>query len=650
MYIVKPRRKYIRKIKNKLVRGYKKKNTPYRLQDLKHNKFLIQKHRDLLMHSLFNRIYYKTFEGHQYYIAHERKYTPSIIDKDYFKRYKEKFLYFARDFVYRFKMKKEQKSKFFWNVQTNFAFHPHVKYKLYNQVATYYTSLLNGLENTKATQGFASNYFSKIIVQHYKGTLFTDQYSYLNSRSNKWGRVTAPVYKSALYSRFWSSFKYNYLYFNISVLRYLQYKLYLNKLIDYLYTLIHRSKIDSCFYGKILKIISILVGKLTEKYNKLNHYIAKNKLKLGNYFIKKSHQAHKDKRMLFVFSRLKLSNIRQIYLSYLKNLLIRYFKINLHLKFTKTNIFITVTNYKGDVRYRHSIGLIGYKKDQKKTYYAAKELIKDAIPRLFSIFKIKNVAILNSFSFVQTDMFKMYTELLNLKSESYSQSIWDYGSKNKAEFEEGFRKIIAHTMRKYITLRIILRGSKSKLKGLMRKVFKELKYYRELNNKYLVRILFLALNTKPHNGCRSPKKGRRRTKRRKQRLRFKLLDRQYEFQQRILKKQLYWRRKFLRMYKFKPSKNLYKNPFNRRSKKEFKKYEKNYTISNFQHNITSSIKYNFIYPNLKRRKQPSNKRLPRKYRVWRDYERWSNPLAIEPVEITVTKKRLKKTPQFYRIV
>lgn len=656
MYLNKPvRRKNRYKFKKKrLVLGFNKKHpfNKVRMFKLRFQQNYIRRYRHKLLHSLFTRIMYKTFEGHQFFIAKERKYNDFFYDKAFFRRFKDRFLSFSKKLIYRFKLRKETKRQFFWNVQANFGFYPYPKYKLYSNLVEYYNNLFKNLEINKGTLHFTSNYISKMLVQQYRSMAFLEPTTYNNKVSFKWGRVTTPYYKESKYRRYKELFRHNYLYFNISVLRYIQVRNYINKLIKYLLNYSKYRSMTKKSYGAILGCIQYNLSFLTTNFNKLNYHIALNKLRLENYFKQKKRESINDRRMLFVSSRLRLHNIRQIYLSYIKNLLIRYFKINLHLKFTKSNIFITVTNYKGDVKYRYSIGLIGYKKDQKKTYYAAKELIKECIPKLFSVFKIKTYSILNSLTFIQTDILKMYVEMLSKNKEI--ESLWDYPSKMKLSFEEGFRKIILHTMQKFITLRIILRGSKSKLKGLMRRVFKELRNYRYKNKKHLVRILFLALNTKPHNGCRSPKKGRRRTKRRRQRLKFKLLDKQYEFQQKIRKKQLFWRRRFLRMYKMKIPKHISKSPMARTLVKSHRLTKKKRIVSNFQNNIIPAKKYYFMYAG-PRRKKPTKPfifkkhKLPRKYRMWRDHDRWSNPFAIQPMKITTRPTKLSRKPQFYKV-
>lgn len=654
MYIEKPLKKYIRKVKTKLVSGYsvKKFKNRKRFYLLNKNKFLINKYRSKLMHTLLNKMIYKTFEGHQYFISHEKKYNEFVYSKPYFYRFKEAFLVFAKKFILRYKLKKEIKTKYLYSRQSAFGFYPYKRYKIYEMLSSYYTNLLKSLGNSKIPVGFASNYFSHILLDHYKASLFNDHAAYSNTLSIKYGKLANFKFNPIRYKKFKDTYKYNYLYFNVSILRYVQYKDYLDNLLDifdairYFPNMTRNTKV----YNILINTMYDLVGRLFKNCDRLSRYIMWNKVGLSDHFRKKSYKAYEDRRMLYSFSRYKLQNVRQIYMSYLKNLLIRYFKVNLHFKFTKTNIFITVTNYKGHVKYKTSIGLIGYKKDKKKTYYAAKELIKITIPKLFNIFKIKNKALLTSIHYIQTDLFKMYMDMFNLHktNEELDTKILCY--KRKSKMADAIRRIIINTMRKFITLRIILRGSKSKLRGLMRRVFKELRKYRLLNNKYLVRILFLALNTKPHNGCRSAKKGRRRTKRRKQRLRFKILDKNKEFEQKMLRKQLIWRRKIMGIRNKAIPNYIYKNPLDRKTNNlNNLARNKNIRMSNFIPNLKPSTKYHFVYPKVRKRRSTSYRKLPYKYRIWRDHERWSNPLAIKPNKIEIKKKKLTKKPIFYKV-
>lgn len=101
-------------------------------------------------------------------------------------------------------------------------------------------------------------------------------------------------------------------------------------------------------------------------------------------------------------------------------------------------------------------------------------------------------------------------------------------------------------------------------------------------------------------------------------------------------------------------KHISKSPLMRTRTRSNKILKRRNIIANFQNNITPAKKYYFMYAG-PRRKKPTKPfiftrhKLPRKYRIWRDHDRWSNPFAIQPMKITPKRKKLSRKPHFYRI-
>lgn len=312
MYLSKPTKKYIRKIKTKLVNGYDI-TTPksqLKVSRLDKNSFFIRKHRAKMMHTLFLRMMYKGFEGHQYYISHEKKYNEFVYDNSYFKRFKEAFLKYARRLIFRFRLKKEKKASLLRNPINAFGFYPYKRYRMYDQMISYYSNIFKKIKTNKSTLGFTSNYFSQILIDHYKGALFADPTLHINALSLKYGRFTSPTHNNLKYRKYKQLYKYNYIYFNVSVLRYLQYKFYLDKVIEVFYNLTLHRGIRRETFGFINQIIEYHLGQLNVKYSKLNHYVALSKLRLENHFREQTKKGFNNKKMLYAIARCRLRKMR----------------------------------------------------------------------------------------------------------------------------------------------------------------------------------------------------------------------------------------------------------------------------------------------------------------------------------------------------
>lgn len=639
--------------------------------------------------------------------------------KEQFISQKRAFLQFARILRYRFNLNKKLKSAMFWSSRNNFLINIHDRYKYFNEVKNFFKrkvkiasiiedfnpsffklalgvkykieekdekekdekekdeaqcsseeenkkkkikikaeslffflKKLRSKSNTdRILKKIVWHYYSQSLINHYRSSIFNNPVVFDHKYSLKWGKVNSFFYKQARGFRIQDMHRYNYIYFNISILRYLQLKLYINKIVK-VFNIIIKKKFKP-LYGLALRFFKKNLFFLIEQFTKVNIHLQQYNDLYEDFSYKKADQVYDDKRMIFVASRLKLQHVKDFYLSFLKQTFIKYFKLNLHFKFEKKNIFITVTNYRGDVKFRHSIGMLGYKKDKKKTYYASKELIRYTTPKLFEIFKIRNSIASQALKLSNTHLFNFY--LKYMKDKDINSNLWNYPSKLKKSLKLGLYKIIFNTMKKYVTLRIILRGSKSRLRGLMRKVFKSLRVFRRKNNKLVPRILFLALNTKPHNGCRSSKKGRRRTKRRRQKLRVRLINKKFEYEQKSLRRAFFKRRYKLgiRRKNKKLPKIFSNNLLDRNYNQSLKHLKVQNKLSNIQTNFYPMKKYHFLYGG-PRRKGPKHferykKKYTRRQRIWKDFERWVNPIAIKPKDFTLKKKISKRKPIFYNL-
>nr|YP_009370821.1 ribosomal protein S11 [Pharyngomonas kirbyi]ARO47987.1 ribosomal protein S11 [Pharyngomonas kirbyi] len=613
---------------------------------------------EISINAYFTRVLYKVLEGGMFLIAEEGSILQDknlYTNKVYFNE-KIKLLKFAKILRHRFNIEKDYKSKFFWSPKVNFLYY-FDKHKHYNKVVKSYKKPfkkykgrfkldMSGLKLT-------SRMYLENLVNHYKSSIFDNPSSmFNNSFAMKWGKVNAYHYKKARLYRYMQNYRHNYLYFNISVLRYIKIKSYSNKVMKvFLFFIRKKKKFSQKLVKKCLLFYKKNLFFLMTKLDRLYLHVQEYKTFFEHLMTEKAELAHVNKKAIFITAKYRFKNIKEFYLSFLKRTLVRYFRFNIHLKFQKSNIFITVSDYRGDVEFRQSIGSIGYKKDKKKTYYAAKDLIRKTFPRLFHMFLVKTTVAKYSVLSIKSKINSFYFKFLNNNILNASDQIdKDFFEKETKLAPLYIKKIMYHTMKKYLTLRIILRGSKSKLRGLMRKIFKSLRFFKKKRKKLIPRILFLALNTKPHNGCRNPKKGRRKTKRRRQRMRVKLLNRKFEYEQKFLKRQLFKERKNLKMYKMRVPRVVKRNMLQRDYKKSLKLIRMKNKISNIQGNFFPIKNYTFLFPGPRRKGLKAflryKKKFTRKQRIWKDSERWTKPRSVKPSDISL-KRRIKKKPIFY---
>src|SRR5690606_23768133 len=72
---------------------------------------------------------------------------------------------------------------------------------------------------------------------------------------------------------------------------------------------------------------------------------------------------------------------------------------------------------------------------------------------------------------------------------------------------------LLHRLSKKIIVKIILKGTKYRMKGILNMFFKELYQYKKSKSFIIPLVLFFPLNNKPHNGCKYPKKKRKKRRR-----------------------------------------------------------------------------------------------------------------------------------------
>ena len=617
---------------------------------------------------------------------------------------KKTLLKYARRIIYRYLLNGSSKNEALTDIFKNFTIPSKSVYNNYTRLIDYYKYItrlnksskkklrlfknqLDFLHPGKWVKLLNSKYLTNVVLEQYKSLMFDDPSYFDNKYILKWGRVTIPFHKKAKKRSYWSRFKYNYLYFNISVLRFLQLKKYVNKLLSFMVRffvnnykkLTADNKVKLMIYLK--KNLYFLLGRCSHLYKR----ISKMKEKYQDHLDRKANKINElssYKRMKRIGSVLKMKHVKDLYLSYIKRIFLRYLRANIHFKFTKSNIFVSLTNHKGEIRLKNSIGLLGYKKDKKKTYYASKELIINCVPRLFKAFKMQVLSVRQSTKFTRTNLFKSYLDILR----NYYGFNFTYGVKKERSIKTKIMNIIYNTMKKYITMRLFIGGSRKRLRSLTKLLLRRLRDYKDSNKKYLSRMLFLVRNTKPHNGCRSPKKGRRKVRRRRQRLKIYLRKRNH----RRLRKTINKRMHYISLYnlakrkvytkrndtKFKSTSMI---PYFRKRTNYSKMYNKKNQVANYVPNITPTFKHHFIYagpsnPNVKKKKiikerkkdnallkrlkfegkhnqiakllakpkkklMPIEMSLPKKYREWAYGKKWTHPYASKPLFVpSLTKK------------
>lgn len=286
------------------------------------------------------------------------------------------------------------------------------------------------------------------------------------------------------------------------------------------------------FLTKIIKLFQLLKLKTSNKIilykyqylikfiiNKWYHFIKNNKILFHLCIYKKLKEKKKIKLK-------KIKKIHYIFSNYLCKIIKHYLFKNIHFKFYNRNLFITITNYKGQIQFKFSIGLIGYKKNKKKTYYAAQELIFHSIKYIFKFDILKKYQLYLMSNFYTSKYFNFYWNLVKTKITSLpiaTTAISSTPVQNSFQYYKGdFITTMLHRVFKKLFIKIILKGTKYRMKGLMNKFFKALYKYKKEHGYRLPLILFFPLNNKPHNGCKYAKKKRKKRRRKAKKIKLKL--------------------------------------------------------------------------------------------------------------------------------
>lgn len=232
-----------------------------------------------------------------------------------------------------------------------------------------------------------------------------------------------------------------------------------------------------------------------------------------------------------------------------------------------------------------------------------------------------------------------------LEDIDYALSYWNYNTKDKLHhITLGFAKAMLFTWEKYASLKITLKGTRQKIKKLMRNILKRLHIYQEENEVFLSRILFTARSLKPHNGCRSSKKGRRKVKRRKQRLKYKykIYQKRYEFKQRLLTYEAKWHRKIARSYSIPLSEHLTRDMVMRKVSRTMKHKRDLSYFANFGTNVLNpAYKISYYY-------KPYNTKPKLSLFKFKKRQDLSEHFVKQLPNLSKDAETLNKTIKFYR--
>lgn len=451
----------------KYLKYWKKNLKPKHIENLKKNKYDYFNYKNRYKYRLL-KLYLTSFYKYKLNLL-------KIINAVRFLDHKKQF--FKYNFV---KINKKFKSLYFSKFQFKKQFNmlsyllyffirnSQVKSKKYKRLIEYYSSY----KYFKSKQQFRKRYIKSHFLPRYKfkGKAF----SYL-------------IIKNAIY---------------------LQFLIKLIKLFQYL-KVKTSNKIILFKYQYLIKFI----------INKWYNFIKNNKILFHLCIYKKL----KEKKQIKLK---KLKKIHYIFSNYLRKIIKHYLFKNIHFKFYNRNLFITITNYKGQIQFKFSIGLIGYKKNKKKTYYAAQELIFHSIKYIFKFDILQKYQDYLMTNFYSSKYFNFYWNLVKLKIQNLPTALSAISRtpiQNSLKYYKGdFLTTMLHRVFKRLFIKIILKGTKYRMKGLINKFFKALYKYKKEHNYHLPLILFFPLNNKPHNGCKYAKKKRKKKRRKAKRIKLKL--------------------------------------------------------------------------------------------------------------------------------
>ena len=327
------------------------------------------------------------------------------------------------------------------------------------------------------------------------------------------------------------------------------------------------------FLKRLIKLFQNLIKKTSNKSKQLTQLTQSNQFIIYKYhnliklILNKWYNFMKQNKFalqLFIYRKLKekkklklkkLRKINFIFSNYLTKILKHYLFKNIHFKFYNRNLFITITNYKGEIQFKFSIGLIGYKKTKKKTYYAALELLTHSLNYIlkYDLFKKKEMALVRHlatsryFSFYWNLVKKKMTSLpiaLTVITKKKVRNSWQF-------YKREFINNLLHKIFNKLFIKVILKGTKYRMRGLINKFFKALYNFKKQCGYHVPLILFFPLNNKPHNGCKYSKKKRKKRRRIAKKIKLKL-------QNKYLAKQLKF--KTSKTYAYRVKKPKLKNP------------------------------------------------------------------------------------------
>lgn len=519
---------------------------------------------------------YKFYQATLFYMGKERQYNDTLYDGNFYHRFKHMFLNKINNYKYRYALPRSLKKRVFDNPRSNFGLDLHTKAKVISNAVNYISKRVKPTK-TDIKYGYNTFYIYAPKNLKYTNKQLIRQLAHGNAEKyknlNKWGIKGAEYYNKARRKSTMKTLRYNFIYYNMSIFRYIWYKNYVNKLISLLIRKYKDPHTSNNIKLRMLHYIKKFILFLPSTLKKMPTLLSLFKMKLSEKLDYKQQHRKTDEKFKYVLRRWYITNIRDTYFSFIKSMLLRYFKLNLIISFGKSNIFIVFANHSGSVIDYRSIGMLGYKKEKKKTQYASEDLIRETFPDFFDYFKLRFGVLLEIIGYFTSDLFKFYFNTILdpildnprldmvIEDKKHNRtykgimdealSYWNYNSKsNLHHIKLGFAKVMLYTWEKYATLKVVLKGAKQKIKKLMRNILKRLRIYQYENEVFLSKILFIARNVKPHNGCRSPKKGRKKTKRRKQRLKYKhkYKMKQYDFKQKYLSHEFKWRRNLTRTY------------------------------------------------------------------------------------------------------